>query len=73
MDKTDPRIERVARALCKADGKDPDQQVSTGKNASIKTPEGAISLGPEQQAAWKHFEPEARRFLAALEAAGSRS
>ena len=57
------RIERVARALCKADGNDPNARVPTGR----MVPTG--ERGPDFYFAWTDYEKEARRFLAAIDAA----
>ena len=57
------RVERVARALCKADGKDPNARVPTGR--MVITGE----CGSEFYFLWTDYEKEARRFIAALDAA----
>ena len=60
------RVECVARALCKADGNDPNVLVPTGR--MILTGEH----GPEFCFAWTEYQKEARRFVAALNAATAR-
>lgn len=57
------RVKRVARALCQADGNDPNAQVPTGR--MVLTGE----RGPEFDFAWTDYQKEARRFIAALDAA----
>ena len=58
------RIERVARAICKADGGDPDHLIRAAK-------ENGIEGGPEQaqKPNWTNYERQARLFLAGLDAA----
>jgi hypothetical protein len=51
------RVERVARAMCKADGEDPDHMRETGKESDV-----------EQKWNWTNYERQARLFLAALDA-----
>jgi hypothetical protein len=60
----DDRVERVARAMCKADGKDPDEQMPTG-HVTVR----AFVQEEATVSAWQKYEPEARRFIAALDAA----
>jgi hypothetical protein len=64
-------VERVARALCQADGKNPDEQVATGETEVL------INSGPLHerhtpqsvtQARWKTYKQEAQRFIAAFDA-----
>jgi hypothetical protein len=62
---SDDRVERVARALCKVDGNDPDGKVPTGR--MVITGEH----GSEFYFAWTDYEKEARRFIAAIDAAQS--
>ena len=67
---TDDRIERVARAMCQADGNNPDEQVPTAEREIV------TSSGPMHRdqavivSRWKTYEQKARRFVAALDAAG---
>lgn len=65
---SDDRVERVARAMCAADGKDPDAQIETGEMENLRKG-GAFERGPKTILAWEKCEPEARRFIAALDAA----
>jgi hypothetical protein len=60
---TDDRVERVARALCKMDGNDPNAKVPTGRMVTTGEP------GSEFYLVWTDYEKEARRFLAAIDAA----
>jgi hypothetical protein len=65
---TDERVERVARAICNAEGKNPDEMVPRGHMENIHVRRG----GARREAtapAWKSYEQEARRFLAAFDAA----
>jgi hypothetical protein len=51
------RVERVARAMCKADGEEPDHMMETGTES-----------GPVQKRNWTNYERQARLFLAGLDA-----
>ena len=67
----DEKIEAVARALCKLDGKDPDQKTrlpggKVGFQASIGN--DAIDGPP----LWESYKAEAERFAVAAEALASR-
>ncbi|MBB4369126.1 hypothetical protein GGD63_001914 [Bradyrhizobium sp. cir1] len=67
---SDDRIERVARAMCMADGKDPDRQEPTGRMETVR--EGSAHVLREAtESAWRKYENEARRFVAALDAANA--
>ena len=57
------RVERVARAMCKADGEDPDHMMETGKE---------IAVEQKQKWNWTNYERQARLFLAALDAVKER-
>jgi hypothetical protein len=57
------RIERVARAMCKADGGDPDHLI----HAKVEGETGS-GLEPGQKPNWTSYERQARLFLAGLEA-----
>lgn len=66
------RIERVARALCQADGRDPDRSIETGQWETV------VSGGHQTQRlvtlrGWKAYEKDAKQFVAALDAALDRS
>jgi hypothetical protein len=58
-----PVGERVARALCQADGQDPNARVPTGRMVITG------DAGLEFYLLWTDYEKEARRFIAALDAA----
>jgi hypothetical protein len=66
------RIERVARALCQADGRDPDRSVETGQWQTVASG-GHQTRRPVTLRGWKVYEKDARQFLAALDAALDRS
>ena len=53
------RVERVARAMCKADGGDPDHMMESGTE---------ISPEQRQKRNWTNYERQARLFLAGLDA-----
>ena len=57
---SDDRVERVARALCKIDGNDPNTKVPTGRMMATG--------GSDFYFAWTDYEKEARRFIAAIDA-----
>lgn len=64
------RIERVARAMCKADGKDPERQEPTGRMETVR--EGSAHVLREAtESTWRKYEKEAQRFVAALDAASA--
>lgn len=65
----DPRIERVARALCEADGKDPEEDYLTGRTLTTRT-RNSVSQKSETVPRWQTYHNEAKRFVAALDAAG---
>ena len=62
------RIERVARALCQADGRDPDRSIETGQWETVVSG-GLQTRRPVTLRGWKVYEKNARQFLAALDAA----
>ena len=62
------RIERVARALCQADGRDPDRAIETGQWETVVSG-GLQTRRPVTLRGWKVYEKNARQFLAALDAA----
>jgi len=66
------RIERVARALCQADGRDPDRSIETGQWEMVVSG-GLQTRRPVTLRGWKVYEKDARQFLAALDAAQDRS
>jgi hypothetical protein len=61
---SDDRLERVARALCKADGHDPDKQVPTGAIEVVRSGQHEVMVST-----WHRYMKEARRFITALDAA----
>jgi hypothetical protein len=65
------RIERVARALCQADGRDPDRSIETGQWETVVSG-GLQTRRPVTLRGWKVYEKNARQFLAALDAAQDR-
>jgi hypothetical protein len=62
------RIERVARALCRADGRDPDRAIETGQWETVAAG-GMQTRRPVTIRGWNAYEKNARQFLAALDAA----
>ncbi|MCA6098892.1 hypothetical protein [Bradyrhizobium australafricanum] len=63
----DYRVERAARAICKADGNDPDRQVPTGRMETVRE-DHALVCREATESAWRKYEKEAQRFIAALDA-----
>jgi hypothetical protein len=67
------KIEKVARALCKFEGKDPDALYQTGTIEVVSLGHGAVGPGTGQAPQWQMYSYEARRFITAydvLEAGG---
>ena len=63
------RIDRVARALCVADGRDPEGLVSSHNNVEVGL--GGTELHREiVLPAWTFYAGEARRMIAAVRAMG---
>ena len=60
------RIARVARALCVADGSDPDGTVISKAVEDVPTEFGTLAENP----AWTSYAGEARRIIAAMVALG---
>ncbi len=60
------RIARVARALCVADGNDPDGTVISKAVEEVPTELGTLAEVP----AWTSYAGEARRIIAAMVALG---
>lgn len=58
------RVERVARAMCKADGEDPDHLF----RADMESGTGSGSEYQKRVLNWTNYEREARLFLAGLDA-----
>jgi predicted nucleotidyltransferase len=65
---SDDRVERVARAMSKADGKDPDRQEPTGRMETVRLSANSVEQREATIKAWRAYEKEARRFIAALDA-----
>jgi hypothetical protein len=61
------RLERVARALCRADNKDPEKTYQTGAVESVRQG-NAIVTQYVTAPLWKKYEPEAAKFIAVYEA-----
>lgn len=62
------RLERVARAICEANGKDPDGDCGQGKWVTRTGRAGGAQYMSRQREAmpnWRLFEAEARVFVAA--------
>jgi hypothetical protein len=61
----DPRIECVARALCQADGKNPNAEHQTHETTRVGA---AYQFGPKSIPNWYDYATEAKKFVAAFEA-----
>ena len=61
-------VERVARALCRYAGHDPDQLIATERVEPIMTQEGVTFERGVDEPAWKSYAEEAGRLVAAFEA-----
>jgi hypothetical protein len=68
----DSRVEKVARALCRAVGKNPDDLVSTGRTIRTRGTSG-VALQEEKVPCWQERDrlDEARKFVAAFDALSS--
>ena len=66
-DENDPRIERVARALCQVDGKDPDAEHQTDERET-KQVGNARQFGYKNIPSWRDYVTEATKFVAAFDA-----
>jgi hypothetical protein len=66
----EPRIEHVARALCRAVGKNPDDFVRTGRTIRTRSSTTGVLLEEEKVPCWQQREclDEAQKFVAAFEA-----
>lgn len=60
------RVEKVARALCEAEGRDPDEEVPAGGLESVRQG-NAIVQRARVQPLWKTMTAEAKRFIAAFD------
>ena len=63
------RITRVAKALCTADGHDPNEMIEVG-GETVDIGDGATWHREAAAPAWTTYVGEARRFVAAARAAG---
>jgi hypothetical protein len=66
-DENDPRIERVARALCQVDGKDPDAEHQTDERETRQVA-NARQFGYKSIPNWQDHVEEAKKFVAAFDA-----
>lgn len=64
----DDPVERVARALCKFDGHDPDAMASSDRREPVLTEDGIAFLRDVAEPAWKKYVREASRLVAAFQA-----
>jgi hypothetical protein len=72
LEEMEPRVEKVARALCRAVGKNPDDLVGTGRTIRTRGTSGVL-LQEEKVACWRERDrlDEARKFIAAFDALSS--
>lgn len=61
-------VERVARALCRYDQKDPDAIVDSGSKEPTFDKDGIATLKPTGVPAWKRYTEEAARLVVAIRA-----
>jgi hypothetical protein len=66
-DEHDPRIERVARALCQADGIDPGAEHQTNER-EIKIGPDTAEEGYKSIPNWQDYVNEVTKFVAAYDA-----
>jgi hypothetical protein len=64
----DETLERVARAMCQADGKDPDQRHPTGDVETVRAAGGGSSQEDVTIPMWRRYLREARMHIAADQA-----
>ena len=64
------RTTRVARALCAADGHDPEADVTVGTEGMMSDISGISYRRTTKGPAWTNYLAEARRLVAALRALG---
>jgi hypothetical protein len=62
------RVEKVARALCYADGSNPDARHSTGQMETVRTSPNCLETREITVPLWHTHVAEARRLVAAFEA-----
>jgi hypothetical protein len=67
-DENDPRIERVARALCQVDGTDPDGEHPTATQETVRAASGAFHTVNVNIPNWQRHKTEAKHFVAAFDA-----
>lgn len=63
------RIARVARALCVADGQDPEAEITVGTDV-VDEGDGGERYHEVMAPAWTSYAGEARRFITAARALG---
>lgn len=61
-------VERVARALCKFDGQEPDSVASSDRTEPFVTDDGIAVLRSVEEPSWKKYIREASRLVAAFQA-----
>jgi hypothetical protein len=64
MSDQDSIVERVARAMCAADGHDPDAEIESGQHETVRGGR-SLSQEPVRKPKWTEYEQEARRIVAA--------
>jgi hypothetical protein len=72
MSESDPRIERVARALCEAAGRDPNAEQPPHGNETTRVGT-AFEFGPKRIPNWQGYVKEATKFVAAFDALNKNS
>jgi|HubBroStandDraft_6_1064221.scaffolds.fasta_scaffold207909_4 hypothetical protein len=72
MSESDQRIERVARAICQAEGEDPDAEHLTHENETTRVG-AAYQFGPKSIPNWHDYKKEATKFVAAFDALNKNS
>jgi hypothetical protein len=72
MNESDPRIERVARAICQAEGEDPDAEHLTHENETTRVG-GAFERRQRSIPNWQDYVKEATKFVAAFDALNKNS
>lgn len=65
--RVDP-VERVARALCRFDGREPDSVAASDRTEPFITEDGIAVLRSVEEPAWKKYTREAARLVAAFQA-----
>jgi hypothetical protein len=69
LEEIEPRVEKVARALCRAVGRNPDDLVGTGRTIRTRGTSGVL-LQEEKVPCWRERDrlDEARKFVAGFDA-----